>query len=118
LEAAYLYWEKGLVKPTLVSMASWFLLVLGLNILDVLLTKPAYEINPVTLYLWGALGILLSAGIKMTLVLVLGVLIVLIKKVATPAEWTVSSKLLHMILMALAAFYVFVVVTNLLLLIA
>jgi hypothetical protein len=99
-------------------MTSWFLLVLSLNIFDILLTNPAYEINPVTLYLWGTLGILLSAGIKMGLVLVLGGLIVLIKKVAKPAEWIVSSKLLHMILMALAAFYAFVVVTNLLLLIA
>jgi hypothetical protein len=99
-------------------MTSWFLLVLSLNIFDILLTNPAYEINPVTLYLWGTLGILLSAGIKMGLVLVLGGLIVLTKKVATPAEWTISSKLLHMILMALAAFYAFVVVTNLLLLIA
>jgi hypothetical protein len=96
-------------------MAPWFLLVLGLNILDILLTNPACEINPVTLYLWGTLGFLLSAWIKVGLVLVFGGLIILIRKVATPSEWAFSSKLLQMLLIMLAAFYVFVVTTNLLL---
>jgi hypothetical protein len=43
------------------SIGKWFLTSLWLNILDILVTTPAYEANPFTLYLWGRIGIFLSA---------------------------------------------------------
>jgi len=45
------------------SLASWLLFLLLLNILDILLTNPAYEANPFTLYFWGQIGIFLSSWI-------------------------------------------------------
>ena len=94
------------------SVGKWFLTLLSLNILDILVTTPAYEANPFTLYLWGKIGIFLSAWVKIGLVLLLGVLIVCTKKIATPVEWALSRKLLRGILLMLVAFYVFVVVWN------
>jgi hypothetical protein len=46
------------------SLSWWFLLLLGLNVLDVLVTNPAYESNPFTILMWEQLGIFLSAWIK------------------------------------------------------
>lgn len=100
------------MKSSPSSLASWFLLLLWLNILDILLTNPAYEANPLTLYMWGKIGVLLSAWIKIGLVLLFGVLIVLTKKSATPSEWAFSSKLFQAILTLLGAFYAFVVIWN------
>jgi hypothetical protein len=94
------------------SIGKWFLTLLWLNILDILVTTPAYEANPFTLYLWGRIGIFLSAWVKIGLVLFLGALIGCAKKVATPAEWAFSRKLLRGILFVLIAFYVFVVLWN------
>lgn len=94
------------------SVGKWFLTLLSLNILDILVTTPAYEVNPFTLYLWGKIGIFLSALFKIGLVLFLGVLIVCIKKMATPIEWVFSRKLLRGILLMMVAFYVFVVMWN------
>lgn len=100
------------MKSSPSSLASSFLLLLWLNILDILLTNPACEANPFTLYVWGKVGVLLSAWIKIGLVLLFGVLIVLTKKSATPSEWAFSSMLFQAILILLGAFYSFVVIWN------
>ena len=97
------------------SLAPWFLFLLLLNILDVLVTNPVYESNPFTLYMWGKLGIILSAWIKVGLVLFFGVLCVLAKKVAAPIEWPFARKLLLGTLIVLVAFYIFVVAWNMVL---
>lgn len=94
------------------SLQLWFLAVLWLNIMDILLTNPVYESNPFTLYLWGKIGILLSAWIKIAQVLFLGVLILLSRRLATPLEWHYVKKLLLGILLVLTAFYVIVVGWN------
>lgn len=97
------------------SLAPWFLFLLWLNIVDILLTNPAYESNPVTLYMWGNVGIFLSAWIKIGQVLFFGVLCAFIKKVATPIEWSFARKLLLGTLIVLVAFYIFVVAWNIIL---
>ena len=76
----------------------WFLLLLLLNIIDILITNPVLEINPFTLFLWGRLGILLSAIVKIGLVLLFGGLCIISKKVAKPAEWHFIEKILKTIL--------------------
>jgi hypothetical protein len=91
----------------------WFLSLLSLNILDILVTNPAYEANPFTLLMWNTLGFFLSAWIKIGQVLLFGVLCLLAKKVAKPAEWSFVRKLLEGILIVLVAFYLFVVAWNL-----
>lgn len=83
--------------------------------MDILVTNPAYESNPFTLYLWGNMGIFLSAGIKIGQVLFFGVLCALTKKVAKPTEWSFARKLLQGILVFLVAFYTFVVAWNIIL---
>jgi len=107
--------EKGEVEWKLSSLAPWFLFLLWLNILDILVTNPTYESNPFTLYMWGNIGIFLSAWIKIGQVLFFGVLCALTKKVAKPSEWPFARKLLHGTLIVLVAFYVFVVAWNLIL---
>jgi hypothetical protein len=94
------------------SLKCWFLLLLGLNILDVLVTNPAFESNPFTLFMWRQLGIFLSAWIKIGQVLLFGVLCILAKKVAKPAEWAFARKLLLAMLVILVSFYSFVVTWN------
>jgi len=89
--------------------------LLWLNILDILVTNPAHESNPFTLYMWGKVGIFLSAWVKIGLVLLFGVLCALIKKVAKPTEWAFADRLLRGILVALVAFYIFVVAWNMVL---
>jgi hypothetical protein len=94
------------------SLSWWFLLLLGLNVLDVLVTNPAYESNPFTILMWEQLGIFLSAWIKIGQVLFFGVLCVLAKAVAKPGEWPFVRKLLLGMLVVLVAFYLFVVAWN------
>jgi len=103
------------VEWKLSSLAQWFLFLLLLNVFDVLVTNPAYESNPFTLYIWGQIGIFLSAWIKIGLVLFFGVLCVSAKKVAKPAEWVFAKKVLLGILVVLVAFYIFVVTWNVIL---
>jgi len=86
--------------------------LLGLNILDVLVTNPAFESNPFTLFMWERLGIFLSASFKIGQVLLFGALCILVKKVAEPAEWVYARKLLWGTLVVLVAFYSFVVAWN------
>lgn len=98
-------------------LPSWFLFLLLLNICDILVTNPAYEANPFTLYFWGEIGIFLSATIKIGLVLFFGVLYASAKKFAKPTEWPFARKLFRGMLVALVAFYIFVVTWNLILLV-
>ena len=100
------------MERKLSSLPSWFLFLLLLNVLDVLVTNPAYESNPFTIYIWGQVGIFLSAWIKIGLVLFFGVLCASAKKLAKPAEWVFAKKVLLGILMVLVAFYIFVVTWN------
>ncbi|MDH5437788.1 MAG: DUF5658 family protein [Candidatus Bathyarchaeota archaeon] len=97
------------------SLSPWFLFLLLLNVFDVLVTNPAYESNPFTLYIWGQVGIFLSAWIKLGLVLFFGVLCASAKKVTEPTEWPLVRKLLRGILIVLVAFYIFVVTWNVIL---
>ncbi len=97
------------------SLTPWFLFLLCLNILDILVTNPAYESNPFTLHMWGEIGIFLSAWIKIGQVLFFGVLCALTKKVAKPTEWLFARKLLQGTLFVLVAFYLFVVAWNIIL---
>jgi hypothetical protein len=94
------------------SIGTWFLVLFSLNVLDILITIPAYEVNPVTLHLWGSIGIYLSAWFKLGLILLLAGLCYLTKLVATPTEWAFSRKLFNGILIILVAFYTFVVIWN------
>lgn len=87
-------------------------MLLWLNIFDVLITTPTYEANPVTLYLWGKIGIFLSAWLKIGLVLLLGGLCQITRMVATPTDWILSRKLLRGILIVLVSFYIFLAVWN------
>jgi hypothetical protein len=91
--------------------------LLSLNILDILVTNPAYEANPFTLYLWGKIGIFLSATIKIGLVLSFGLLYASAKKFAKPTEWSFARNIFRGILAVLVAFYIFVVSWNLVLLV-
>lgn len=94
------------------SLAPWFLFLLWLNLLDILVTNPAFESNPFTLAMWRNIGFFLSAWIKICQVLLFGLLCTLIKKVAGPTEWLFARKLLLGTLIALVAFYLFVVAWN------
>ncbi|MCW4052830.1 MAG: hypothetical protein NWE78_06455 [Candidatus Bathyarchaeota archaeon] len=100
------------MKLNVSSLHPWFLAVLWLNVMDILLTKPAYESNPITLYLWGEIGILLSAWIKIGQVLFFGALILITKRLSTPSEWTCVKKLLLGVLLVLTIFYIIVVGWN------
>jgi hypothetical protein len=94
------------------SLRRWFIILLWLNLLDILVTNPAYEANPFTLYLWGKIGFFLSAWVKIGLVLIFGALCICVKRIAKPMEWEFSSKLLGGILVVLVIFYLFVVTWN------
>jgi len=97
------------------SLAPWFLSLLLLNVFDVLVTNPVYEFNPFTLYIWGQIGIFLSAWIKIGLVLLFGALCAFTKKVAEPTDWLFARKMLLGILIVLVSFYTFVVTWNIIL---
>jgi len=95
------------------SIKVWFMTLFLLNILDIATTSPLYEANPVTVYLWGRIGIFLSAWVKMGLVLLFGILCVVAKKVTTRHEWKFTSQLFRAILIILVAYYAFIVTVNL-----
>jgi len=69
------------------SFKLWFMVLLSLNVFDILTTVPAYEVNPVTLYVWGQVGIFLAAWFKIGLVLFFGILFIVAQKAASPNEW-------------------------------
>ncbi len=94
------------------SFELWFLLLLSLNVFDILMTVPAYEANPVTLYVWERVGFFLAAWIKIGLVLFFGLLFVVAQKVASPNEWSFAEKVFRGLLKILVAFYVSVVLIN------
>lgn len=98
------------MKPS--SLGIWFLLLLSLNVLDILTTVPAYEANPVTLYIWGRVGFFLAAWFKIGLVLFFGLLSVVAQKVADENEWAFAEKVFLGLLRVLVTFYVFVVIIN------
>lgn len=95
------------------SLKVWFSSLFMLNILDIVTTIPNYELNPVTLYIWDKIGFFLAAWVKISLVVLFGVLCVAVKKVATPDEWHFAKRLLGAVLTVLVAFYIFVVAINL-----
>jgi len=95
------------------SIKVWFMTLFLLNIFDIATTTPLYEANPVTLYLWGQIGIFLSAWVKIGLVLLFGILCAAAKKVATPHEWKFTHQVFKAILIVLVAYYGFVVAVNL-----
>lgn len=99
----------------LASLVPWFLLLLSLNILDISFTNPYQEANPLTLLSWAKMGILPSASLKVGLVLFFGILCVITKKVASPTDWNLAGRLLRGILIALVAFYLFIVAWNMIL---
>jgi len=105
------------VKGKLLSLQWWFLFLLYLNIFDILVTNPAYEANPLTLYLWGEIGIFLSGIFKIGLVLLFGGLYVSAKRLAKQTEWPFARELFRKMLVLLVAFYIFVVTWNLVLLV-
>jgi hypothetical protein len=94
------------------SLRLWFMLLLSLNVFDILTTVPAYEANPVTLYVWSRLGFFLAAWFKIGLVLLFGLLFVVAQKVSSPNEWGFAEKVFLGLLKILVAFYVFVVLIN------
>ena len=100
------------------SIKVWFMTLFLLNILDIATTTPLYEANPVTLYLWGQIGVFLSAWVKIGLVLLFGALCVVAKKVAAPHEWKFTSKVFKAMLSVLVAYYAFVVIVNLIVIVS
>lgn len=96
----------------LTSLEPWFLLLLSLNIFDILTTVPAYEANPVTLYVWREIGLFWAACLKVGLVLLFGLLCVVARKVADPNEWTLAERVFLGLMRVLVAFYTFVVIIN------
>jgi len=95
------------------SIKLWFTTLFLLNILDIATTTPLYEANPATLYLWGQIGIFLSAWVKLGLVLLFGALCVVAKKVVAPHEWKFTRQVFKAMLIVLVAYYAFVVAVNL-----
>jgi len=114
-QAGSIYRGRGELEKTSGSLVPWFLLLLSLNILDISFTNPLREANPITLLSWATMGVSLSACIKVGLVMFFGILCVLTKKAANPTDWHVADKLLRGILIALVAFYLFVVAWNMIL---
>ena len=95
------------------SIKVWFTTLFLLNVLDIATTTPLYESNPVTLFLWGQIGIFLAAWFKIGLVLLFGILCVVAKKVTNPHEWEFTNQVFRAILIILVAYYAFVVSVNL-----
>lgn len=95
------------------SLLGWFSALFLFNVLDIATTTRIYESNPVTLYLWGQIGIFLSAWVKIGLVMLFGILCLAAKKVATTQEWDFARKVFHGILIVLVVYYAFVVSINL-----
>jgi hypothetical protein len=101
-------WKSG-------SLVPWFLLLLSLNVLDILFTNPSREANPLTLLSWAQIGILPSAFLKVGLVLLFGIFCTITRKVTSQNDWNLAAKLMRGILIALVAFYIFVVTWNVIL---
>jgi len=95
------------------SIKVWFVALFLLNVLDIATTTPMYESNPVTLLLWGQIGIFLAAWFKIGLVLLFGILCEVAKKVTNPHEWEFTSQVFRAILIILVAYYAFIVTVNL-----
>ena len=95
------------------SLGFWFMLLLSLNVFDILTAVPAYEANPVTLYIWSRLGFCLAAWFKIGLVLLFGLLCIVAQKMTKTNEWSFTKKVLMGLLRVLVVFYVFVIITNL-----
>ena len=95
------------------SLVGWFLALLLLNLADIATTIPVYESNPVTLYLWGRIGVLLSAWVKIGLVGALGALCLAANSVAAPDEWASARKIFLGMMIILVVYYSFVVAINL-----
>lgn len=94
------------------SIKVWFTTLFLLNVLDIATTTPLYESNPVTLFLWGQIGIFLAAWFKIGLVGLFGMLCVVAKKVTSPHEWEFTSQVFRAILILLVVYYAFVVTMN------
>jgi len=109
------FWERGELEWKSASLVPWFLLLLSLNILDISFTNPSREANPLTLLSWAKMGILPSACIKVGLVLSLGILCAMTEKVASPTDWNSAGRILRGTLIALVAFYAFMVTWNMIL---
>lgn len=110
-------WEMVEFRWRLASLEPWLLSLFCLNVLDIIVTNPALESNPLTLLMWGKIGFFLSAFVKLSLVFVFGVLCIVAKRVAKPVEWDLTSRLLLGILVTLVAYYLIVVLWNVLLMI-
>jgi len=95
------------------SIKVWLVTLFLLNVLDIATTTPLYESNPVTLFLWGQIGIFLAAWFKIGLVLLFGILCAVAKKVTNPHEWEFTSQVFRAILILLVAYYAFIVTVNL-----
>ena len=95
------------------SLRLWLILLLSLNISDVLTTVPMFEANPVTLYMWGKIGLFAAACLKIGLVFIFGALCLLTRKLANQGEWEFARRVLLWLLKFLVAFYIFVVAVNL-----
>ena len=95
------------------SINVWLTTLLLLNALDMLMTVPLYEANPVTLIFWERFGIGFAAGIKIFLVLFLGILWAVAKKVSTPHEMKLANQFFRFIFVFLIAYYVFIIAANL-----
>jgi hypothetical protein len=104
--------EQGMMAVKRSSLLIWFSALFLLNVLDVATTIPAWEANPVTLFLWGRIGGFLSAWVKLGLVLLFGILCLAAWKVATAQEWLFAKKVFRGVLIVLVAYYVFVVANN------
>ncbi|UCC33782.1 MAG: hypothetical protein JSW53_01915 [Candidatus Bathyarchaeota archaeon] len=94
------------------SFHSWFLLLLSLNIFDILTTIPAYEANPVTLYLWQRLGFSQTALLKIGLVIFFELLFILGQRVVGQREREFTQNIFLWLSKVLVAFYLFVVLIN------
>ena len=94
------------------SFEGWFLLLLSLNVFDILTTVPAYEANPITLYVWQRVVFFLAAWFKIGLVLFFGLLFIFAQKMANPSERDFAEKVFLGLLRVLVAFYAFVALIN------
>ena len=106
------------MKKKTSSLKGWLVFLLVLNIVDILVTNPVYEANPVTRYIWSTVGYFPAAGIKVGQVVLLGILVAFAKKFATPSEWLLVRRLFRGMVILLVTFYIFVVTWNSILFIA
>jgi hypothetical protein len=109
---------KGDVTKKASSLTCWLIFLLLLNIIDILVTNPVYEVNPITRYIWREVGYFPAAGIKVGQVVLLGILVASAKKFATPSEWLYVRRLFRGMVILLVTFYIFVVAWNSILFIA